>query len=380
MQRPVYLDNAATTPMDPLVFEAMRPWFLEYFGNASSGTHLYGWEARDAVEEAREKVAALIGARSKEVVFTSGATEAVNLAIKGVAERSGFRDVHIVTCETEHRAVLDVCLHLERMGCAVTRLGVSPDGRLDLDELESAIRPETRLIALMHANNETGVLHPIREIAGIARRRQVLFFCDATQTAGRLPLDVGGSGIDLMAFSAHKFHGPKGVGALYIRKKNDTIGLVAQMDGGSQERGMRSGTLNVPGIVGMGRAAELCLGYMVGEGNRVRVLRDRLESALLAIPGSKANGHPIQRLHNILSLSFEGVDGPTFMMSVSSRLAISNGSACRSIVQAPSHVLSAMGIPESLAMASFRFSLGRFTTPEDVESAIRTIQNAFRKY
>jgi cysteine desulfurase len=370
MPRPVYLDNAATTPMDPRVFEAMRPWFLEHYGNASSANHLFGWEARDAVEEAREQVAALIGARSKEVVFTSGATEAVNLALKGVAERSGFRDVHIVTCNTEHRAVLDVCLHLERLGCAVTRLGVSPDGRLDLDDLESSIRPETRLIALMHANNETGVLHPIREIAGIARRRQVLFFCDATQTAGRLPLDVGGSGIDLMAFSAHKFHGPKGVGALFVNGRSEDGKPVAQMDGGAQERGLRSGTLNVPGIVGMGKAAQIARQSMVEDVPRIRELRDRLETSMLSMPGVRLNGHTTERLHTISNLSFEGVEAQTLTRALAARVAVSTGSACSSSQQTPSHVLKAMRVTDLLALGSLRFSLGKYNTDAEVDLAI----------
>ena len=375
MQRPVYLDNAATTPMDPLVFEAMKPWFLERYGNASSATHLFGWEARDAVEEAREQVATLIGARAREVCFTSGATESVNLAIKGVAEGFGFSATHLVTCATEHSAVLDACRHLERLGCRVTRIGVDAEGCLDLDEVADAIEEDTRLFAFMHANNETGVLHPIEELSSLAREKGILLLCDATQTVGKLPLSVDRLGVDLMAFSAHKFHGPKGVGGLYIRRGVETSGLVAQTDGGGHERGMRSGTLNVPGIVGMGMASEVSLRSIREDTLRVRALRDRFESALLALPGCRVNGHPEKRLHSLSNLSFEGVDGPSFMKSVSSRLALSSGSACRSLVQKPSHVLSAMGVPEALALASFRFSLGRFSTTEDVEVALDLIES-----
>jgi cysteine desulfurase len=374
MQRPAYFDNAATTPMDPRVFEAMRPWFMERYGNASSGTHLYGWEAGDAVDEAREQVASLIGARSKEVVFTSGATESVNLALKGVAEAHGFRGVHIVTCVTEHRAVLDACLHLERLGCLVDRVGVDRQGCLDLGELEAALRPETRLIALMYANNETGVMHPVRDIAGIARERNVLFLCDATQAVGKINLDAGEWGIDLLAFSAHKFHGPKGVGGLYIRKCPETSGLVSQMDGGGHERGLRSGTLNVPGIVGMGAAAALCNRSMDEDIPRIRSLRDRLETALMRIPGFRLNGHADRRLPNISNLGFDGIDGPAAIKALSGRLALSSGSACRSLVQEPSHVLTAMGLSEAAARSSFRFSLGRYTTPEEVGSAIHEME------
>lgn len=377
MQRPVYLDNAATTPMDPLVFEAMRPWFLECHGNASSSNHLFGWEARDAVEEARERTASLIGARPKEVCFTAGATESVNLALKGVAEGFGFKGVHIVTCATEHRAVLDACLHLERLGCRVTRVGVDSTGNLDPDEVADAIGPDTRLLSFMHANNETGVLHSVSRLSRIARERDILFFCDATQTVGKIPLNVGALGIDLMAFSAHKFHGPKGVGGLYIRPCAGTSRIVPQMDGGGHERGMRSGTLNVPGIVGMGKAAELCESSLDDEASRISALRDRLESDLLRVPGCRVNGRPDGRLHNISNLSFEGIDGPLFMKAVSGRLALSSGSACRSLLQEPSHVLRAMGLSDSLARASFRFSLGRFSTEEDVQAAILAVRNLF---
>ena len=380
MQKPVYLDNASTTPMDPSVFEAMRPWFMECFGNAASGTHLYGWEARDAVEEARGQVAALIGAGANEVVFTGGATESVNLALKGIAERHGFKGVHIVTCVTEHRAVLDVCAHLESMGCEITRLEVDGMGCIDLGALEAAMRPETRLVALMFANNETGVLHPMQEVSEITGRHGVPLFCDATQAVGKVEVDVSRQGIDLMAFSAHKFHGPKGVGALFVRKGADHNKPVAQMDGGRHERGYRSGTLNVPGIVGMGAAARLCRRLMAVERERILGLRDLLERRLLGIPGSRLNGHPTRRLHNVSNLCFEGVEGKSIAISLSRELAVSNGSACSSLVQEPSHVLRAMGLEDGQARASFRFSMGRYTTAAEVETAVRLMEERLLGY
>jgi cysteine desulfurase len=374
MQRPVYLDNAATTRMDPLVFEAMRPWFMEGYGNASSGSHLFGWEAKDAVEEAREQVAALIGARSKEVCFTSGATESVNLALKGMAEGMGLKGLHIVTCATEHRAVLDTCLHLERLGCSVSVVGVDERGCLDLAEVAGAIRRETRLMAIMHANNETGVIHPVREISRLARERNVLVFCDATQTAGKLPIEVDDLGVDLMAFSAHKFHGPKGVGALYVRKRDETVGLVAQLDGGRQERGLRSGTLNVPGIVGMGVAGGLASQRMHADMDGIGSNRERLEKSLLRIRGVRLNGQPAGRLHTISNLTFEGRDGFAILRANAVAFAASPGSACSSTVQHPSHVLKAMGLTDHQAGASVRFSLGRFNTREEVDLVILALE------
>jgi cysteine desulfurase len=374
MQRPVYLDNAATTPMDPLVFEAMKPWFLERYGNSSSASHLFGWEARDAVEEAREQVATLIGGRAREVCFTSGATESVNLALKGVAESFGFASMHIVTCSTEHSAVLDACRHLERLGCRVTRIGVDAEGCLDLDEVADAVEEDTRLFAFMHANNETGVLHPIEELASLAREKGILLLCDATQTVGKMPLSVDRLGVDLMAFSAHKFHGPKGVGALYVRKRDETAGLVAQLDGGRQERGLRSGTLNVPGIVGMGVAGGLASQRMHADMDAIGSNRERLEASLLRIPGVRLNGQPAGRLHTISNLTFEGRDGFAILRANAVAFAASPGSACSSTVQHPSHVLKAMGLTDHQAGASVRFSLGRFNTRDEVDLVILALE------
>lgn len=281
LQKPVYLDNNATTAMDPRVFETMRPYFMEQYGNAASTTHVYGWEAKDAVEEAREKIAGLINANEKEIIFTSGATESVNLAIKGVFEKQRSKGNHIITCVTEHKAVLDTCKHLENSGGEVTYLPVKSDGLIDLSLLEKAIRPTTILIAIMFANNETGVIQPVGEISAIARSRNLLFFCDATQAVGKITVDVQKEGIDLMAFTGHKIYGPKGTGALYIRRKPTTVQLMAQIDGGGHERGFRSGTLNVPGIVALGSACEICSAQMTADAGRIKILRDQLENACL---------------------------------------------------------------------------------------------------
>jgi cysteine desulfurase len=380
LQKPVYLDNNATTAMDPRVFEAMKPFFMEQYGNAASTTHVYGWEAKDSVEEAREKIAGLINAGPKEIIFTSGATESVNLAIKGVFEKQRSKGNHIITCVTEHKAVLDTCKHLENLGGEVTYLPVNSDGLIDISLLEKAIRPATILIAIMFANNETGVIQPVREISAIARSHKVLFFSDATQAVGKITVDVQKEGIDIMAFTGHKIYGPKGTGALYIRRKPASVELKAQIDGGGHERGFRSGTLNVPGIVALGSACEICLAEMTADASRIKNLRDKLENALLQLPGSSLNGSPDHRLPNVTNIAFENVDGQGMMLALSKYLAVSSGSACTSVTQEPSFVLKAMGLSDDLARSSFRFSLGRFTSSDQIDFAIEKIGNTLKQF
>ena len=367
---PIYLDHNSTTPVDPRVLDAMLPYFTGKFGNAASRSHAFGWEAEEAVEIAREQVARLLGAEPKEIVFTSGATEGDNLALKGVFEAYAAKGNHIITVATEHKAVLDTCLHLERLGGEVTRLPVGSDGLIDLAGLEAAIRPTTVLIAVMYANNEIGVLQPVGAISQIARQHGVLFFSDATQAAGKLPVDVNREGIDLLALSAHKFYGPKGIGALYVRRRNPRVRLSAQMDGGGHERGMRSGTLNVPAIVGLGKACELAALEMAAEAQRVAVLRDRLEDGLLRIEGSIVNGGRIHRLPQTTNISFLHVDGEALLAGLGKDLALSSGSACTSASMEPSYVLKALGLEDDLAHSSLRLGLGRWTTKEEVEYAI----------
>lgn len=380
LQKPVYLDNNATTAMDPRVFESMKPFFMEQYGNAASTTHVYGWEAKDAVEEAREKIAGLVNAGQKEIIFTSGATESVNLAIKGVFEKQRSKGNHIITCVTEHKAVLDTCKHLENLGGEVTYLPVNADGLIEISLLEKAIRPTTILIAIMFANNETGVLQPVGEISAIARSHNVLFFCDATQAVGKITVDVKKEGIDIMAFTGHKIYGPKGTGALYIRRKPATVELTAQIDGGGHERGFRSGTLNVPGIVALGSACEICSAQMNADASRIKNLRDKLENALLQLPGSSLNGSPDHRLPNVTNIAFENVDGQGMMLALSKYLAVSSGSACTSVTQEPSFVLKAMGLSDDLARSSFRFSLGRFTSSDQIDFAIEKIGNTLKQF
>jgi cysteine desulfurase len=355
----------------------MRPWFMEHFGNAASSTHLYGWEAKEAVEEAREQVASLVGASPKEIVFTSGATESDNLGIKGIleghrwevgGERWGRK--HIITCMTEHKAVIDTCKYLESIGVDVTWLPVDRDGLIRLDELEKAFRPETILVAIMYANNETGVIQPVAQIAEIAHRHGALFFCDATQAVGKIPVDVRRDGIDVMAFTAHKLYGPKGIGAIYIRRKPEVVDLAEQVHGGGQERGFRSGTLNVPGIVGFGAACAIAEREMTTDAGRLSVLRDKLQESLLSIPGSSLNGHRTARLPNVANIAFDRVEGQSMMMSLSRFMAVSSGSACTSVTQEPSFVLKAMGLDDEQARGSVRFSLGRFTTEAEIDYAI----------
>jgi len=372
-QLPIYLDNNATTPVDPGVLEAMLPYFREQFGNAASRQHAFGWTANESVEIAREQVAKLIGADPAEIIFTAGATESDNLAFKGVFESYAGKGNHLITCVTEHKAVLDTCAHLEKLGAEITYLGVDHRGQIDLAALEAAIRPTTILIALMYANNETGTIFPVQAIGAIAKKHGVIFFSDATQAVGKIPVQVLPDEIDLLALSAHKIYGPKGVGALYVRRRNPRVKLIAQMDGGGQERGMRSGTLNVPGIVGLGKAADCCRLELEAEGQRLRKLRDRLEQSLLALDDVMVNGDTSDRLPQVSNLSFGQVEGKSLLLGFTKNIAVAAGSACTSASLAPSYVLKAMGLSDERAHASIRFSLGRFTTEEDIDYTIQAV-------
>ncbi len=376
---PIYLDNNATTPMDPRVLEAMIPYFTEKFGNAASRNHSFGWVAEEAVDYAREQVAKLINADPKEIIFTSGATEADNLAIKGVYEMYASKGNHVITCTTEHKAVLDTCKHIEKIGGQVTYLDVQEDGLIDLKDLEQAITDKTILISIMYGNNETGVVQPIREISKIARKHGILFFTDGTQAVGKIPVDVNADGIDLMAFSGHKMYGPKGVGALYVRRKNPRVKVTSQMDGGGHERGMRSGTLNVPAIVGFGKACELCMNEMESEAKRLSKMRDRLENALLELEETYVNGNREHRLPHTANISFKYVEGEGLMMGFNKNIALSSGSACTSASLEPSYVLKALGLGDDLAHSSLRFGLGRFTTDEQIDFTIKAIKDTVIK-
>lgn len=379
LKLPIYLDNNATTPMDPRVLDAMLPYFVEKFGNAASRNHSFGWVAEEAVDYAREQVAKLIGADPKEIIFTSGATEADNLAIKGVYEMYATKGNHIITCTTEHKAVLDTCKHIEKIGGQVTYLDVMADGLIDLAALENAITDKTILISIMYGNNETGVIQPVREISRIDRKHGVLFFTDATQAVGKIPVDVNADGIDLMSFSAHKMYGPKGVGALYVRRKNPRVKVTSQMDGGGHERGMRSGTLNVPGIVGFGKACELCMNEMTAEAARLSKMRDRLEAALMELEETYVNGNREHRLPHTANISFKYVEGEGLMMGFNKNIALSSGSACTSASLEPSYVLKALGLGDDLAHSSLRFGLGRFTTDEQIDFTIDAIKTTVLK-
>lgn len=373
LQLPVYLDYNATTPCDPRVAEAMTPYFTRIFGNAASRDHSFGWQAQEAVEFAREQLAKLIGADPKEIIFTSGATEADNLAIKGVFETYAVKGNHIITSCTEHKAVLDTCSHLEKKGAEITYLKVNEKGLIDLKELEAAIKPSTILIALMYANNEIGNIMPVKEISAIAKKHGVIFFSDATQAAGKISINVNADGIDLMALSAHKMYGPKGTGALYVRRKNPRVKLAAQMDGGGHERGMRSGTLNVPGIVGLGKAAEICMLEQEEEAKRISRLRDKLEQGLLQVEGTSLNGDNNHRLPNVTNIAFKDIESDGLIMAINKNIAVSSGAACSSATPEPSHVLKALGLSDELANSSIRFSLGRFTTEEEIDYVIREV-------
>lgn len=379
LKLPIYLDNNATTPMDPRVLEAMLPYFVEKFGNAASRNHSFGWVAEEAVDYAREQVAKLINADPKEIIFTSGATESDNLALKGVFEMYASKGNHIITATTEHKAVLDTCKHIEKMGGQITYLEVNPEGLIDLKELENAITDKTILIAIMYGNNEIGVIQPVREISAIARKHGVLFFTDATQAVGKVPVDVQADGIDLMAFSGHKMYGPKGVGALYVRRKNPRVKVTAQMDGGGHERGMRSGTMNVPGIVGLGKACEICMNEMESEAKRLSVMRDRLENALMELEEAYVNGSKEHRLPHVSNISFKYVEGEGLMMGFNKNIALSSGSACTSASLEPSYVLKALGLGDDLAHSSLRFGLGRFTTDEQIDYTVNAIKDTVLK-
>jgi cysteine desulfurase len=376
---PIYLDHNATTPCDPRVVDAMIPYFTNSFGNAASRNHPFGWQAEEAVDYAREQVAKLIGADPKEIIFTSGATEGDNLAIKGVFEMYASKGNHIITCNIEHKAVLDTCKHIEKEGGEVTYLKVLPNGLIDLVELEAAIKPTTILIALMYANNEIGTIMPVKEISAIAKKHGVLFFSDAVQAVGKIPVDVNNDGIDIMAFTAHKMYGPKGVGALYVRRKNPRVKVTAQIDGGGHERGMRSGTLNVPGIVGFGKACEICRTEMAEETARISKLRDKLQNALLQVEESYLNGDKEHKLPHVTNISFKYVEGEGLMMGFNKNIAVSSGSACTSASLEPSYVLKALGLGDDLAHSSLRFGLGRYTTEEQIDYTIEQVTSTVNK-
>ncbi|MES1218358.1 MAG: IscS subfamily cysteine desulfurase [Bacteroidota bacterium] len=376
---PIYLDHNATTPCDPRVVEAMIPYFTNNFGNAASRNHPFGWHAEEAVDKAREQVAKLIGADPKEIIFTSGATEADNLAIKGVFEMYASKGNHIITCNIEHKAVLDTCKHIEKEGGEVTYLKVNDDGLIDMAELEAAIKPTTILIAIMYANNEIGTVMPMKEISALAKKKGILVFSDATQAVGKIPVDVNKDGIDLMAFTAHKMYGPKGIGALYVRRKNPRVKVTAQIDGGGHERGMRSGTLNVPGIVGFGKACEICMNEMEEETARVSKLRDKLQTELLKIEESYLNGDKEHKLPHVTNISFKYVEGEGLMMGFNKEIAVSSGSACTSASLEPSYVLKALGLGDDLAHSSLRFGLGRFTTEEQIDYTIKQVTSTVNK-
>jgi cysteine desulfurase len=373
--RAVYLDYHATTPVDPVVLEAMLPFFTEQFGNAASRQHRFGWEALEAVAVARDEVAAFIGADAKEMVFTSGATEANNLALKGLVETRGAHRDHVVTVVTEHKSVLDTCRRLQAQGVRVTHVAVKGDGSIDLDELRDSVSERTLAVSVMAANNEIGVVAPLAEIAAIAHERGALLHTDAVQAAGKVPFDVGTMGIDLASLTAHKIYGPKGIGALYVRRKNPHVSIAAQVDGGGHERGMRSGTLNVPGIVGFGRAASLAARETTDEGARLARLRDRLLTRLRQqVADLIVNGSLDHRLPGNLNVSFPGIDGEALLVSLSEDIAVSSGAACTAAE--PSHVLKALGRSTELALASLRFGLGRWTTEEEIERAAGLVGGA----
>ncbi len=374
MKYPIYLDYNATCPVDPRVLEAMLPYFTEHFGNAASRSHLLGWTAKDAVETAREQIADLIQANPKEIVFTSGATEANNLALKGVFESVFPQKNHIITVQTEHKAVLDVCLHLEKLGAEITFLQPDESGSVTIEQIEEAIRPETFLISIMYANNEIGTIQEIEAIGTLAQKHKILFHSDATQAVGKVEIDVKATKMDLLSMSGHKLYGPKGIGVLYINRNLKNQDLVAQMDGGKHERGFRSGTLNVPAIVGLGKACEIANDELFTESITLSKLRDSLEQGILSqIKGTKVNGNTRNRLPNLTNISFEGVDGELLLSSFRD-IAVSSGSACTSASVEPSHVLKAIGVADKLAYSSIRFSLGRFTNQEEIDFTIQYVK------
>jgi cysteine desulfurase len=379
MKLPIYMDNHATTRVDPRVFEVMKPYFLDIYGNAASRNHTFGWEAEEAVEKARKQIADLIGATPKEIVFTSGATESNNLALKGIAEMYAERGNHIITQVTEHKAVLDTCKRLEKQGARVTYLPVRTDGLIDLDQLRDAITDKTVLISIMYANNEIGVVQPMKEIAKIAKEKGVLFHSDAVQAVGKIPVNVIQDGIDVLSLSAHKLYGPKGVGALYVRRRNPRVQITAQMDGGGHERGMRSGTLNVPGIAGLGAACEIANRDMAEETRRLQFLRDKLKDKLMnELDEVYINGSMEHRLPHNLNISFAYVEGESLLMGIND-IAVSSGSACTSATLEPSYVLKALGAGDDLAHSSIRFGIGRFNTEEEVDYVANKVIDVVQK-
>jgi cysteine desulfurase len=379
MKLPIYLDNHATTRMDPRVFDAMKPYFMDIFGNAASRNHSFGWEAEEAVEKSRKQIADLIGATAKEIVFTSGATESNNLAIKGVAEMYAEKGNHIITAVTEHKAILDTCKHLEKKGARVTYLAVRQDGLIDLDQLRDAITDKTILITIMYANNEIGVVQQVKEIGKIAREKGVLFHTDAVQAVGKIPVNVIQDNIDLLSLTGHKLYGPKGCGALYVRRRNPRVQLTSQMDGGGHERGMRSGTLNVPSIAGLGEACELCNREMAEESKRLSHLRDKLKDKLMGeLDEVYINGSIEHRLPHNLNISFAYVEGESLLMGIN-EIAVSSGSACTSATLEPSYVLKALGAGDDLAHSSIRFGLGRFTTEDEIDYTANKVTQVVRK-
>lgn len=379
MKLPIYMDYQATTPCDPRVFEVMAPYFTETFGNAASRNHRYGWEAEEAVDKARGQIAKLIGASAKEIVFTSGSTESINLAIKGVGEMYSKKGKHIITSEAEHKAVLDTCKHMEKLGWEVTYLQPNKQGRIEVEQVAEALRDDTVLVTLMWANNEIGTLNPVREIGALCHEKNVLFFTDATQAVGKIPVDVEADNVDLLCLSGHKIYGPKGIGILYVRRRNPRVRVVAQIDGGGHERGMRSGTLNVPLIVGLGAACEIAGQDMEKDAKHTSELRDHLEQRITAeLDFVHLNGDREHRLPNNLNLSFSYVEGESLLMGISD-IAVSSGSACTSASLEPSHVLRAMRVGDELAHSSIRFGIGRYTTKEEVDYAADQVINAVKR-
>ena len=370
----IYLDYNSTTPVDPRVVEQVLPYLNNDFGNAASRSHPFGWTAKVAVDDARQAVADLIGANPKEIVWTSGATEAINLAIKGVYQKYASKGNHIITTKTEHKAVLDVCEHLEKQGASITYLDVDQYGRIDISTLTEAITPQTILVSIMWANNETGTIQPIRSIGEVCKKHDVLFMTDATQIVGKLHVNVQDMGIDLLACSAHKMYGMKGVGALYVRNKSPKVSLTPQNLGGGHEGGLRSGTLNVPGIVSMGAAASLSQSEMLADAERITLLRDKMEKAILDIEETYLNSYPSDRMYNVTNISFKYIDSEALIATMNQTVAVSTGSACTSASLEPSHVLLAMGLSDHMAHAAIRFSLGSFTTDEEIDRCIALIQ------
>ncbi len=380
MKLPIYMDNQSTTPVDPRALEAMLPYYKEEFGNAASKSHAFGEHAREAVEEARVKIAHLIHAQAEEIVFTSGATESNNLAIKGIAEMYRDKGNHIITTTIEHKSILDTCKFLETAGFQITYLAVNNEGLISLEDLQRAITPKTILISVMYANNEVGVLQPVREIGKIAKERGIFFHCDAVQAVGKIPVDVQAMGMDLISISAHKIYGPKGIGALYVRKRNPRVRLVPQIHGGGHEDSLRSGTLNVPAIMGFGKAAEICEREMDGEARRILYLREKLRKGITEKLGDiHINGSLEKRLPGNLNMSFRFVEGESLLNEISEEVAVSSGSACTSANLEPSYVLKALGVGEELAHTSIRFGLGRFNTEEEVNYAIDRVVKVVKR-